>query len=444
VALSNAPALPVSGPATVTFTFTNATAVADNNPANNAFVLRLRGTALNVAGNVAGVACTNTAFMRFGHPATNGLVVADSNPANDPVVVIVEPAVALALAGPTGPLDAGDPIVYTLVLSNSSAQVAYDLALTNAIPALLAGASVAADTSFAASGFYQATAVAATTNALASATFAANGGAGLGGFTGAPAVLDGVTLTNGAQVLVKDQADASQNGLYVVTDAGGGAWSRADSYNETTEMMSAYRVQVAGGLTQAGQVFITTNAVAAVNTTPQAWLYYASYTAPVATNFEVVAGSLHVQPTFSLSLPPGAAITLHLTGAVTNAMHPGDSITDALNIWWTSTPGANADERTGAGGINTYTTSNQTAAAGAVLVTADKTLFATDRAETGASAVTIGETAIYALRIVLPEGTMTNLTVTDLVPAGMHSFQPPPAAATCSRPILPAHCLRRW
>ena len=406
-----APTLPVTGPANVSFTITNCSTIADNNAANKAFVLRLKGTALNVAGNSAGYVCTNTAYLRYAHPATNSLYVADSNPANDPVVVIVEPVVTLALTGPTGPLDAGDAAVYTLALSNNSAQVAYDVALTNGIPALLAGATILSDTNFVAAGFYQAVAAAATTNALSGATFTA------GSFAGAPTALDGVTLTNGACVLVKNQTDASQNGLYLVTDAAGGAWSRLTSYDEASEMTSGYRTRVSGG-NQAGQVFVTTNAVATVNTSPQEWLYYASYAAPTPSNFEVAAGSLHVLPSFTLTLPPGASVTLRLAGAVADSLHPGDTISDSAAIWWTSTPGTNGDERTGSGGINTYTVAGQTSFGGLTLTSGEKFLFATDRSETATNDVTIGETVTYALRITLPEGSVTNLTVTDLVPTG--------------------------
>jgi len=62
------------------------------------------------------------------------------------------------------------------------------------------------------------------------ATYSATGGtAGTGSFTSAPTTIDGRTLSNGKRVLVKNQVDARQNGIYVVISSG--VWHRAPDQN---------------------------------------------------------------------------------------------------------------------------------------------------------------------------------------------------------------------
>lgn len=66
----------------------------------------------------------------------------------------------------------------------------------------------------------------ATTAPLTGVTYVPSGGtAGTGSFTGAPNVIDGITLVNGNRILVKNQADAKQNGIYVRISAG--VWNRS-------------------------------------------------------------------------------------------------------------------------------------------------------------------------------------------------------------------------
>jgi len=108
--------------------------------------------------------------------------------------------------------------------------------------------------------------VAATTGNLA-AVYNATGGTGLkGAFTGAPTVLDGVTLVNGNLVLVKNQTTASQNGIYSVTNAATGAWERWVNFDQSNEITSGYSVEVTGGTTNIGIKYTQTTAGVVVNT----------------------------------------------------------------------------------------------------------------------------------------------------------------------------------
>jgi len=66
-----------------------------------------------------------------------------------------------------------------------------------------------------------------TTVSTGAAYNASGGTAGTGAFTGAPTVVDGVTLADDNRVLVKDQTDLKQNGIYKVVSAAGQTWERA-------------------------------------------------------------------------------------------------------------------------------------------------------------------------------------------------------------------------
>jgi hypothetical protein len=63
------------------------------------------------------------------------------------------------------------------------------------------------------------------------ATYVSGGGTGgTGQFTGAPSTLDGITLADGDRVLVKDQTDAKENGIYAVTSTTT-TWERASDHD---------------------------------------------------------------------------------------------------------------------------------------------------------------------------------------------------------------------
>lgn len=80
---------------------------------------------------------------------------------------------------------------------------------------------------------------------------------------GAPSTLDGVALAVGDRVLVNNQADAKQNGIYQVTVLGTGAngtWVRASDFNENADIKAGALVVVTEGTTQADTVWeLSTN-----------------------------------------------------------------------------------------------------------------------------------------------------------------------------------------
>ena len=79
--------------------------------------------------------------------------------------------------------------------------------------------------------------------------------------------IDGVTLVAGDRVLLKNQTDASENGIYVAV-ASGGTPARSDDANASADVTSGMFVWVEEGTANADQGYVlTTNNVITLNTT---------------------------------------------------------------------------------------------------------------------------------------------------------------------------------
>lgn len=78
--------------------------------------------------------------------------------------------------------------------------------------------------------------------------------------------IDGV-LTSASRVLVKDQASASANGIYVT---GSGAWTRATDYNQAAEIQTSI-VNISGGVVNGGKQFVQPLGAVTVGTTALAF-----------------------------------------------------------------------------------------------------------------------------------------------------------------------------
>lgn len=73
----------------------------------------------------------------------------------------------------------------------------------------------------------------------------------------AVASIDGVALSNGDRVLIKDQAAPEQNGIYVFNGAGS-AFTRAEDANASSEVVAGMVVVVTEGVTHADKTFVLT------------------------------------------------------------------------------------------------------------------------------------------------------------------------------------------
>ncbi|MEW9678715.1 hypothetical protein [Pseudomonas sp. TE50-2] len=125
--------------------------------------------------------------------------------------------------------------------------------------------------------------------------------------------IDGVALAAGDRVLVKDQANASQNWIY---NAAGGAWGRALDANDNAECTPGHLIIVQAGATYAGSMWQMTN------TTPPQVGTTALIFVQLFGKTGVVAGSYR-------------QVTVDALGRVTGGSNPttlGDyGITDAYN-----------------------------------------------------------------------------------------------------------------
>ena len=116
----------------------------------------------------------------------------------------------------------------------------------------------------------------ATTQALTGGTYIATGGTnGTGSFTGASTVIDGITLANTNRVLVKDQADPKQNGIYVVISSGN--WDRASDQDgsPSSEVSSGNFTFVETGSTLAATGWVLGgDGLIALNTDDLNWIQF--------------------------------------------------------------------------------------------------------------------------------------------------------------------------
>lgn len=76
--------------------------------------------------------------------------------------------------------------------------------------------------------------------------------------TGAPDIVDGISLSVGDRVLVKDQSTGSQNGVYSVVTVGTGAngvWERAYDFNSNDDVYSGVSLYISEGTSNSGTIY---------------------------------------------------------------------------------------------------------------------------------------------------------------------------------------------
>jgi len=127
-------------------------------------------------------------------------------------------------------------------------------------------------------------------------------------------------------------------------------------------------------------------------------------------------------------LAPGARCVFTVTGTTPDDVAPGATLGAASGqATWTSQPGDDPNERTGAdgpgGALNDYAlsgvaTPSLTVPQASVAVALDGTGSAATTGAGGADAVAPGETVTYAITVTLPEG-QGDVVITDAAPAGV-------------------------
>lgn len=76
---------------------------------------------------------------------------------------------------------------------------------------------------------------------------------------GNPGAQDGVTLADGDRLLVKDQSNASENGIYIYDSTPGNAWVRADDFDSSDNVTGGAFVFVEEGTTQGDNGYVVTS-----------------------------------------------------------------------------------------------------------------------------------------------------------------------------------------
>ena len=110
-----------------------------------------------------------------------------------------------------------------------------------------------------------------------------NGTAGVGATlttTGTFTTIDGVTLSNGMRILVKDEATQANNGIYVRTSAT--VLTRADDFDTPTEMAGGDFTFVTAGTLYDNTGWVMPDPVTTVGTSPVVWVQFSgagTYTA---------------------------------------------------------------------------------------------------------------------------------------------------------------------
>lgn len=140
--------------------------------------------------------------------------------------------------------------------------------------------------------------------------------------------IDGITLTAGARVLVKDQAGAKDNGIYV---AAAGAWARATDADTGLDVTTGMLVPIEQGAINGDSVWqLTTDGPIIVGATPIAFKRVgADYFAPLAS--PIFTGTPRV-PTAPLGTATDqAASTAHVAAAIAALVNAAPGQLDTIN-----------------------------------------------------------------------------------------------------------------
>lgn len=157
------------------------------------------------------------------------------------------------------------------------------------------------------------------------------------------AVFDGVTLSNGDRLLLKDQSTGSQNGIYQFNGSGSALTRTADA--DSTTDIEAAAVWVEEGTANANTLWTMTTDNVTVGTTAQTWVQFSGSSSYVGGNGLTLTGN-----TFDVNVDGSSieinADTLRVKAAgITNAMLAGsiDLTTKVTGVLPIANGGTNAN-----------------------------------------------------------------------------------------------------
>jgi hypothetical protein len=216
------------------------------------------------------------------------------------------------------------------------------------------------------------TAKAATTANL-SATYSNANGTLTNSGTQVAFTIDSVTLAANDTVLIKDQTNAFQNGIYTITTLGaaGQNWvlTRVINFDENTEMVKGSYVFVSNGASNGGKGFILRTAVATVGTDSVTWDIFSqstAYTFSSGLSESLGAVSIALAANSGLSTSGGLGFASTFPGKGLTLTSGVLTIDGTTEVDYATTGPFNATYSNGSSGVGATLTNNGTQAAFAI------------------------------------------------------------------------------
>ena len=133
--------------------------------------------------------------------------------------------------------------------------------------------------------------------------------------------VDGVVLTAGERVLVKNQTTTSENGIY---DAAVGAWSRSSDSDTAGELLVGYYYFVTAGSTQAASSWTISTAPTTLGSSPVLFSQFAAAISYTAGTFLTLVGNAFSASTGTTSSTLAIGDDSRITGAAQKASNLSD------------------------------------------------------------------------------------------------------------------------
>lgn len=161
--------------------------------------------------------------------------------------------------------------------------------------------------------------------------------------------IDGVAVTAGQRVLVKNQTSAAQNGIYV---AAAGAWTRATDADTWNELVSAYTFIEQGTDNGNNGYICTVTAGGTLGTTPVTWVQFSG-----AGQINAGAGLTKVGNTLDVGTASSSRIVVNADNIdlASTGITPGTYKSLTIDAYGRATAGTNPTTLSGYGITDAYT-----------------------------------------------------------------------------------------
>jgi len=158
--------------------------------------------------------------------------------------------------------------------------------------------------------------------------------------------IDGVAVSAGNRVLVKNQSTASENGIYV---AAAGSWSRADDAGDGELSAGSFTFVEEGTVNGDSGFVISTNGAITVGTTGITWTQFSG-------TGQIVAGDGITKTGATLSVTAGSGITVNGSGVSISNTYSGQASIDTVGTITSGTwEGSTVEVAYGGTGATSFT-----------------------------------------------------------------------------------------